>query len=44
MADGVRSYTAANYQVALVMIPLCLLAALFLSFMMRESYGAGEDA
>ncbi len=44
MVDGVRSYTAANYQVALVMIPLCLLAALFLSFMMRESYGAGEDA
>lgn len=44
MIDGVRTYTAANYRVALVMIPLSLIVALFLAMLMRESYGAGEDA
>ena len=44
MLDGVRLYTATNYRVALMMIPISLVVALLLTLLMRESYGAGEEA
>ena len=44
IVDGVRLYTAANYRVALVMIPLSLAVALVLALVMRETYGVGEEA
>ena len=42
--NGVRIFSAHDYQTALMMIPLSLLVALVLAFIMRESYGVGEDA
>lgn len=44
MLDGLRIYSSGNYRGALMMIPIGLLIGLILTFLMRESYGIGEEA
>ncbi len=43
-ANGIRIFSAHEYQSALIMIPISLIVALVLSLAMKESYGVGEDA
>lgn len=44
IVDGVRVYPTEAYQNALVMIPIALAISMVLIFLVRESFGSGEEA
>ncbi len=40
--NGVHAYSASDYQMALIILPLALVAAVFLTFFMPETYGKSK--